>query len=186
MLQGRLALQATWFDQRFRDFIQYSAAPQGPDSVNYVNIGDATARGLELSARATPGHGLSVEAAYTYLRSRDQGTGRRLQRRPTHAGSLQLFQSLADRGSVGLAARFTGDREDQDFAVFPAAAVTLPARTVVDASAEYRLSRGHGTLPGLVLTGRVENLLDARYEEALHFPAPRRTVLVGGALTFGR
>jgi vitamin B12 transporter len=186
MLRDRLALQATWFDQRFRDFIQYSAASQGPDSVNYVNIGDATARGLELSARATPGHGFSVEAAYTYLRSRDQGTGRRLQRRPTHAASLQFFHSLADRGSVGLAARYSGDREDQDFAVFPAAAVTLPAQTVVDASAEYRLSRGRGTLPGLVITGRVENLLDARYEEALHFPAPRRTVLVGGALTFGR
>jgi len=186
VLQGRLALQATWFDQRFRDFIQYSAAPLGPDSVNYVNIGDATARGLELSARATPGSGFSVEAAFTYLRSRDQGTGRRLQRRPTHAGSLQLFHSLGDRGSVGLSARYTGDREDQDFAVFPATAVTLRAQAVVDASTEYRLSRGRGTLPGLVITARVENLLDARYEEALHFPAPRRTVLVGGALTFGR
>jgi outer membrane cobalamin receptor len=87
---------------------------------------------------------------------------------------------------VGLSARFTGDREDRDFAVFPDTAVTLPAQTVVDASAAYRLSRGRGALPGLVITGRVENLFDARYEEALHFPAPRRTVLVGGALTFGR
>ena len=186
VLQGRLALQATWFDQRFRDFIQYSGLPVGPDSVNYVNIGDATARGLELSIRTALGHGFALEAAYTYLRSRDQGTGRRLQRRPTHAGSLQLFHSLADRGSVGLSARFTGDREDRDFAVFPDTAVTLPAQTVVDASAAYRLSRGRGALPGLVITGRVENLFDARYEEALHFPAPRRTVLVGGALTFGR
>jgi vitamin B12 transporter len=184
--QGRLALQATWFDQRFRDFIQYSAAPLGPDSVNYVNIGDATARGLELSIRTALGRGFSVEAAYTYLRSRDEGTGRRLQRRPTHAGALQVFHSLADRGSVGLSARYSGDREDRDFAVFPDTAVTLPAQAVLDASAEFRLSRGRGALPGLVITGRVENLLDARYEEALYFPAPRRTVLVGGALTFGR
>lgn len=186
LLQGRLSLQATWFDQRFRDFIQYSAVGVGPDSVNYVNIGEATARGLELSVRSTLGHELTLEAAYTYLRSRDQSTGERLLRRPTHVGSLQLAHPLAGRGSVALAARFTGERDDQDFTAFPAAVVPLPARTVVDASADYRLSAGRGALPGLLITGRVENVLDASYEEAVHFPAPRRTLLIGGALTFGR
>jgi vitamin B12 transporter len=186
LLGGRLALQATWFDQRFRDFIQYSGAPVGADSVNYVNIGDATARGLELWVHASLGRGLTLEAAYTYLRSRDAGTGLRLLRRPTHAGSLQLAHPFAGRGSVALAARLTGSRDDQDFAVFPAAPVTLPAQTVVDASAEYRLFQGRGAVPGLLLTGRAENLLDARYEEVTHFPAPHRTLLLGGALTFGR
>lgn len=180
LLQDRLTLEATWFDQRFRDFIQYSPAPVGADSVNYVNIGDATARGLELRMRTAPGRGVVLEAQYTYLRSRDQGTGRRLQRRPTHAGSVQLSRRFTAHGAVALAARFIGRREDQDFAVFPAAAVTLPAQAVVDASGAFPL------LLGVEITARVENLLDARYEEVTHFPAPRRTLLVGGALSFGR
>jgi vitamin B12 transporter len=180
LFRDRVTLEATWFDQRFRDFIQYSPAPVGADSVNYVNIGDATAWGLELRMRAAPGRGVVLEAEYTYLRSRDQGTGRRLQRRPTNAGSVQLSRSFAAWGSVALAARYTGRREDQDFALFPAAAVTLPAQTVVDASGAFRL------LLGVEITARVENLLDARYEEVTHFPAPRRTLLVGGALRFGR
>ncbi|HEY6109631.1 MAG TPA: TonB-dependent receptor, partial [Gemmatimonadales bacterium] len=181
-----LAVQATWFDQRFRDFIQYSAAPLGPDSVNYVNVGDATARGLELSVHAPLGRRLALDAAYTYLRSRDAGTGRRLLRRPTHGGSVQLGGPIAGRGDFAVTARRTGDRVDQDFSTFPAVLVTLPSHTVVDASVGLRLSSRRGPWPGLVLTGRVENLFNAPYEEVLHFPAPRRTLLLGGELTLER
>jgi vitamin B12 transporter len=181
----RFVVQATWFDQRFRDFIQYSGAPIGPDSVNYINVGEATARGLELSLHAAPGGGMTLDAAYTWLRSRDAGTRQRLLRRPTHTGSVQIGHRLAGRGNLAVTARYTGDRADQDFASFPAAVVTLPAHTVIDASAELRLTSRRGTRPGVLLTGRVENLFAVRYEEVRHFPAPRRTLLVGALLTFG-
>lgn len=181
----RFVVQATWFDQRFRDFIRYSPAPVGLDSVNYVNVGDATARGLELSMHAVPGGGLTLDAAYTFLRSRDAGTHQRLLRRPTHSGSVQVSRRFGARGDLGVTARYTGDRADQDFSSFPATVVTLPSHTVLDASAELRLTSRRGTLPGLVLTGRVENLFGARYDEVRHFPAPRRTLLVGALLTFG-
>lgn len=184
-LSAGLTVQATWFDQRFRDFIQYSAASLGPDSVNYANVGDATARGLELSGRAPLGR-LVLEAAYTYLRSRDAGTQQRLLRRPTHSGSVQLSGPIAGRGQFAVTARHTGNRTDQDFSTFPAVLVTLRSHTVVDASVQLRLSPPQGPGPGLVLTGRVENLFNAPYEEVLHFPAPRRTLLLGGELTVRR
>lgn len=181
----RLAVQATWFDQRFRDFIQYSSKPTGPDSVNYVNVGDATARGVELSLHASLGHRLGLDAAYTYVRSRDGATGRGLLRRPAHSGSVQLDRGIG-AGDVAVAARYSGERPDQDFSIFPDTLVTLPSNLVVDASARLPLFGRRGALPGVLLTGRVANLFDVRYEEALHFPAPRRTLLVGGELTFGR
>lgn len=181
----RFVVQATWFDQRFRDFIQYSSAPIGPDSVNYRNVGDATARGVEISLHAAPSRGLALDAAYTYLRSRDAGTQQRLLRRPTHNGSVQLSHTFAGPGGLAITARYTGDRVDQDFAAFPATLVALPSHTVIDASGELRLTSRRGALPGLRLTGRVENLLGAHYEEVLHFPAPRRTLLVGAVLDFG-
>lgn len=186
MAGDRLSVQATWFDQRFLDFIQYSPAPIGPDSVNYVNVGDATARGLELSLRASLGRRLALDAAYTYLRSRDAGTAQRLLRRPTHSGSVQLSGPIAGRGDFAVTARHTGNRVDQDFSVFPAVLVTLPSHTVVDASVELRVTSRRAPVPGLMLTGRVENLLGTRYEEVLHFPAPRRTLLLGGEMTVGR
>ena len=48
---GPVSLSATWFDQRFRDLIQYTFAPPTPSSPNYYNVAAANAYGLELEAR---------------------------------------------------------------------------------------------------------------------------------------
>src|SRR5213596_3595862 len=45
----RGAVAVTYFNQRFRDLIEYSSTPVGPDSVNYFNVGAAIADGVELS-----------------------------------------------------------------------------------------------------------------------------------------
>jgi outer membrane receptor protein involved in Fe transport len=45
---------------------------------------------------------------------------------------------------------------------------------------------GNGPMPGVSLVARVQNAFNARYEEVLHFPAPRRTLLVGAELAVGR
>jgi outer membrane cobalamin receptor len=72
---------------------------------------------------------------------------------------------------------FVGKRADTDFAQFPSPRVTLPAYTKVDLSAEIPIAmRIRG---GLMLNARVENALNKRYEDVLHFAAPGRTVLIG-------
>ncbi len=179
-------LRATYFDQRFRDLIQYSAQGVGPDSVNYVNLADASARGIEVAGQAALGAALSLAATYTYLDSRDGATGQRLQRRPTHAGSVNLGYAIGGRGSAWLAVVFTGDRFDYDYAAFPAAPVVLPPHTRVDLAGMYELIRGHAGVPGLGLDFRIENLLDAQYEEIKNFPARGRSLFLGGEVRFGR
>jgi len=178
-----MAARATYFDQRFRDLIQYSAVGVGPDSVNYDNVAGAMARGVELGVQGALPAGGALDVAYTYLDSRDVSTGERLLRRPTHAGSIRLSHPLGARGTASLAAAFTGDRNDYDFAA--GAPVTLPPHTRVDLSGLYDLSRPRGALPGVTLTARIENLFDARYEDVRHFPARGRALLVGGRLTYG-
>lgn len=179
VLRGRVTVSAAYFDQRFRDLIQYRPVPVGVDSVNYVNVGDATARGVEVGSSVSLGAGISIEGNYTALRSRDLATGLRLLRRPAHTAAVRLESRVVRRGTVSVAARYTGDRADQDFTTFPATPVTLPAYTVVDASAEYRVILAHGAQPGLLLSGRVSNLFDARYEEVTRFRSPRRAVSLG-------
>jgi len=183
LASDRVTVSATYFHQRFKDLIQYSSARVGPDSVNYVNVADATAQGLELGVQAALGAGLSLEASYTYLDSRDPATNERLQRRPTHAASLRLGSAVAAHGSASLAAVFTGDRDDIDYTTF--APVTLPPHTRVDLAGTYALIRGHGAAPGLAINTRIENLLDARYEDVKNFPAPGRTVWLGAEVRFG-
>jgi vitamin B12 transporter len=181
---GRLSTSVTYFDQHFHDLIQYSVAPLGPDSVNYVNVGTARARGVEVSASASLGHGASLEASFSHTETRDQATGMRLPRRPTDGANMQLHV-MPGWGRIAVSAAYTGHRMDLDYARSTPAAVALPGYVRVDAALEYRVSGPHGAAPGLVASLRVEDLFDARFVEAVGFRSPRRTILVGGELRFG-
>ena len=187
---GPVSLSATWFDQRFRDLIQYTFAPPTPTAPNYYNVAAANAYGLELEARAALTRSLEVTARYTYTHtaSSDSGfdgatfaQGRRLIRRPTSAASLDVAWRLGERGSLSAGAQWVGDRDDEDFSTFPGTRVTLPSYLRVDVAGEWALlARGGGGRGGrLAATLKVENLFDRRYEQVLHFPARPRALLVG-------
>jgi vitamin B12 transporter len=189
-LGGRLVVGATWFSQRFRDLIQYTATAPVANGPNYYNIAAANASGLELEGRSAPLGPLAITARYTYVRTEaaDSGydgatyaQGRRLLRRPTHSGSLSLTYRLAARGSVSGSALYVGRRDDLDFdpVTFQPTRATLRAYTRLDLSGECALLRSRGAQPGLAATFKVENLLDVRYEQVLHFPSRRRAAFVG-------
>ncbi len=193
LLGGRLAVSATWFDQRFRDLIQYTFTPPTPTSPNYYNIAAADARGLELEARAVPAAPVAVTARYTWTHtaSADSGfdgatfaQGRRLLRRPTGAASLDFAWRFGARGSASATAQHVGDRDDEDFSTFPGTRVILPSYVRLDVAGEAVLLAGRGGRR-LAATLKVENLLDARYEQVLHFPARRRALYLGLRLEGG-
>ncbi|HEY6852691.1 MAG TPA: TonB-dependent receptor [Gemmatimonadales bacterium] len=179
----RVTVAVTYFHERFRELVQYSGAPLGPDSVNFYNVPGARVQGIEVGIRGTIGAGVSVDASYAYLESRDTA-GQRLQRRPTNAGSLRASYAVRDRGRLSLATVFTGDRDDYDYAPFPAVRVTLPPHTRVDVSGSYAVPRGR-VWPGLTLNASVENVFDAHYQDIRNFPARGRTLLFGGAMNVG-
>jgi vitamin B12 transporter len=191
-LGGRGRLGATYFDQRFRNLIQYRSTPQGsPAGPNYFNVADARANGLELEGSLAAVAGTTVRAAYTYLHTRvnDAGfgasgtfvLGERLLRRPAHTASVTLLRSFASRASASATVQYVGERDDRDFAAFPANSVILGGYATLDAAADVRLFQaGHGG--AVALTARVENALDRRYAGVFDFAAPGRTVLVGARL----
>ena len=192
---GRVAVSATWFGQRFRNLIQFTFAPPSPTAPNYYNVAAADASGLELEARVAVARTVTVAAQYTYTRTTaaDSGfdgasfaEGRRLLRRPTHAGSVAATSRVGAWGGASLTAYWVGDREDEDFSGAAPARVTLPAYVRLDLAADAALLKGRGAAPGVVATFKVENLLDARYQQVLHFPSRRRSVFVGVRLESGR
>ncbi len=183
-----VAVGLTYFDQRFRNLVLYSFTPVGPDSVNYINVARALARGVELTVTASVGAGRTLSAGYTRLTTRvltggpDPAfvAGQALLRRPRDVATMTLATPLGGRGTLSVAERYVGRRDDFDYGAFTR--VTLPPYTRTDIAGEYRLTPGRDALPGLTLTVRVENLFDTPYAEIKNFPAPRRALLVGGRL----
>jgi len=189
---GRATAALTWFDQRFRDLVDFSF----DSTPSYRNVARARARGLEAVARTVLGAAWSVDAEYTYLATRvlDAGfdqtsgaafaAGQRLLRRPTHSAGLVLGYRGGRRATAGLVLRYTGGRDDLDFSTFPFPRVTLAPSTRVDASVSVTILSGQATAPALTLTGRVENLFDDRRREVVNFPTRGRTLFLGGRASF--
>lgn len=190
-LPGGVGLvRVTWFDQSFRDLIQYAGVAPEPGGPNFYNVAEAAARGLELGAEATV-VGTGVAVAWSWLDSEvvdpglDDGEGAEfapgegLLRRPDHTVSARLSRRLAEGSTVSLGVRRVGERDDRDFGTFPASRVTLAAYTDLFAGAEVAVGSG------LTLVARGENLLDRSWQEAFGFRAPGRTLHVGARMAVG-
>lgn len=197
-------LGVTYFDQRFRDMIQFASQPPGSDEPNYFNIAAANSAGVEIEAAITAlpaawplPRGTWLQANYTRLRTRvtdagfqegpDQAfvAGAQLLRRPTHAANLVIGARPFARGGFSLHVAHVGERDDLDFADWPQERVRLPAHTRLDLAGELTvLGGGASALPPVTLTARIENLFDSEYEEVRHYPARGRTIFLGTRLTF--
>jgi vitamin B12 transporter len=188
-LDGRLVIAATWFDQRFRNLIQYTFDPPAPDDPNYFNIGAARARGVELSATATSPT-IMATASYTHTATRvtDDGfgedmafrEGRRMLRRPAHQAAVSASVTLSPAATILLDARYIGDRADLDFtdpAEWNGIRTTMDDYTVVDAGIVYEFFKG--TRPSVALSAGVRNVFDREYQEIYNFPTPGRQIYLG-------
>lgn len=196
LFRGGLRLQATWFDQAFRDLIQYSPSPLVEGGPNYYNIAEAEARGIEVAASADLGR-LQLFADFTRLDTEvvdagfDSGpgasfvAGEELLRRPQNSGRVGLGLELTKGFRFDGVARLVGDRADRDFNAFPAEAVVLSRYVLFDVGLGGSVVAPRQGRPGLDLSLRVENLGDEQYEEVFGFVTPGRGVYVGGRLVWG-
>lgn len=188
-LPAGASLGITGFAQRFRDLIQYTGAPPSPGDPNYYNIAKANAGGVELEAVLPVIFGVEATLGHTWTETRvaDAGfdtapeanfvQGGRLLRRPANVSTATLRRGLGRLGNATLSVIRTGDREDRDFATFPATVVVLDAFTTVDLGAELRLPMITAGDARLVL--RAENLGNVRYQQIAGFDSPGRVLYAG-------
>ncbi len=194
LVGGRATASATWFDQRFRDLIQYTYATSNPGDPNYYNVAAADARGLELELAAVPVAPVSLRLSYSWLRTSaaDSGfdgavfaPGRRLLRRPTHSATASGEWRASRAVRVGLRVLAVGSRDDLDFSTFPAARVVLPAYGRLDAWGSLAV-RQAGERNAISLTLRLDNLTGSDIREIHGFRTPGRRLLAGIAVGMGR
>jgi vitamin B12 transporter len=133
---------------------------------------DGTSRrdGVEPWLRWQIADGVHVEAEYAWLDASESVGGRHDAeiRRPKNSASTRLVWRISDGTRTQLGLAWVGDRDDFDFAPFPARRVRLDDYTLLHWSARF----APGDRIGVVLRG--DNLLDARHEDVYGYRTPGR------------
>jgi vitamin B12 transporter len=181
----RFRISATFFANEFRDLIDQEQGPSnsmcfGGREMLFFNIDRARARGLNWSGEAHLTHWLVLKGNYSYDDTRVlkavataapvEQPGNHLLRRPVNSGNLWLNANYR-RLYFNLAGYFTGVRTDSDF---DGLGIT---RNPGYARFDFATSCSFGR--GVSLYGRVTNLFDKQYQEAIGFPALGRDYRLG-------
>jgi outer membrane receptor protein involved in Fe transport len=191
---GSVAVGATTFFNRYDDLlVTIGRSLRDASRYRTDNISNARARGLELTADARPSRRLKIRAAYTYLDTEILSVdglantapppftvGDPLIRRPRHQGSVDATWS---RDRVTLFGEVTTRSRVLD--VEP----NFGAFGGLFYSAGYAVANIGGTLRmtrNFDVYARILNVTDREYEEALGFPALRRSGIVGVRVAAGR
>ena len=191
-LGGRAMVEATMFFNNFDDLIVATGSLGGTSRYRTDNVSNARARGVEIagSGRArfgASGAHLLVRAAYTLLGTEilavdnsgsappPYAVGDRLLRRPKHQFSADV---VVDAGRLTAFVQGNGRTAvrdvDPSFGPPPFGGLyDTPGFNVWTAGASWRL------WTNIDLFGRVTNIFDREYEEALGFPALGRSAIAG-------
>jgi vitamin B12 transporter len=179
----RFRVSAAYFANEFRDLITsvpgtQSGCPFG--SVTFLNTIRARARGVNFSTTARLTRWLSLNGNYSFddtrvLQSSTAGTGFQepgdhLLRRPVNSGNVWLNAGYG-RFNVNVNAYFTGVRSDSDFSGL--GLTRNPGYARFDIATSCLLTHG------VSFYGRVTNLFDKQYQEAIGFPALGRDYRLG-------
>jgi len=172
LLQGKYVFTATYFNNLFRDQINYVTV----DFVNFVgeysNVNQALAHGSDVGLQAKLRSRLLLNTAYTYTSTQIlenpapinslYNPGQPLLRRPKHSATA-LLSYLGSRWGGNVGASFVGRRPDSDFLGFG-----------IDHAAGYvraDLGGWYAVHPRITAYINVENALDRRYNEVVGYPA---------------
>ncbi|WP_055920998.1 TonB-dependent receptor plug domain-containing protein [Altererythrobacter sp. Root672] len=172
LFDDKLLFDATYFNSTLRDEI-ISVYPSVEN-----DLGESNREGIELAARVNLGS-ISFGGSYTYLDATDPDGGEEV-RRPKNQASFDVTGRFGseDRVSVSAGLIYNGEMLDVDYRNyftngFVAEKSPLEAHTVVRLAGSYKLNES------VEFFARLENALDADYEEALSYGAPGRAVYGG-------
>jgi outer membrane cobalamin receptor len=186
LFSGKFALTAIYYNNLFRDQIDFAIVDPFTFLGQYMNINKSIAHGaeVELSGHLLPR--LSLNAGYNYASTQIleapaafddiHQPGNPLIRRPKHSGSL-LLTYLGNHWGGSLGGSFIGRRQDSDFLGLGIHHAAGYAR--IDLGAWYKI-QSHVTA-----YANLENALNKEYEEVLGYPALGINVRAGLRFTFG-
>jgi iron complex outermembrane receptor protein/vitamin B12 transporter len=169
---GKGAVEVSFFENRFRNQIDFITTDYSTFAGTFFNIGKTRARGIETNFQQSFGRYVELSGSYTFLDSvvleniaafdPALAQGQPLLRRPRHSGYLDL-KWKPGRWTFGATGTLVGRRADSDFAGLEF--TRNPAYGVLDLLASFRL------FSGSFVYVVVNNALDRKYMEVLGYPA---------------
>lgn len=163
---GRVSASITAYRLEVEDQISYVGG-------HYENISATSAEGIEADLEVGLADGLRLKAGYAFTDAVDEAAGRRLLRAPEHTGSASLFYA---RGRFDAALTVRAESEQEDVVGFGVG--------TRDGFATAELALGYELTPRVRLTGRIENLTDAHYQEAAGYGQPGLSAYAGIRLRY--
>jgi outer membrane cobalamin receptor len=171
----RYSLGATYFNNQFRDMIEFNTDPVSFVS-QYINVQSAFAQGAEVEVHGRPAgfhERLRLDASYVYTSTQVLSdpaatnpllsAGSPLIRRPRHAGNA-LVSYYGNRWGAELGGSFIGRRADSDFLGLVPPITHAPGYALVNTGGWLALNH-HVTA-----YANIENLLNRQYEEVVGYP----------------
>lgn len=160
--------RAAAFATRYAELIDFD-----PVRFREVNRSRADSRGVEVEVSTPLGHALRAEGALTYTRV-TSSDGPPLRSRPEWQGSARLTWTPAPRWSA------YGDVD----AVSSFYDLSVPTGQIrARGHSEFAVGGAWAVSKHVALDLTLRNLGDSRYEDAVGFPAPGRTLRIGLRLT---
>src|SRR2546427_4635552 len=169
---GKYAFTATYYNNEFRNQIDFAIFDFNTFTGQYENINKSVAHGAEVEFHGRPWSRFSLDAGYSYTSTQIleqpfafddlHQPGRPLLRRPKHSGTL-LLTYLGSRWGGNLGGTFVGRRPDSDFLGFG-----------IDHAAGYvraDLGGWYAITPRITAYVNVENVLNQHYNEVVGYPA---------------
>jgi vitamin B12 transporter len=171
-LGDKFELNGTYFNNLFRDQINYVTVDPVTFIGKYVNVNQALAHGAELVVHAKLRSNLMLNSAYTYTSSQYldnpapfdpiYNPGQPLLRRPKHSATL-LVSHLGSRWGANVGGSFVGRRPDSDFYGFDITHAAGYVRADVDG--------WYAVHPRVTAYLSIGNALDRHYNEVVGYPA---------------
>ncbi|MGF1545676.1 MAG: TonB-dependent receptor plug domain-containing protein [Parvularculaceae bacterium] len=165
LFDDRLRLRATYFDQSIDDLIAFDLT-----TFNFLNVQTFRSEGVEASLDARPADWLSIKAAYTYTDATNVSLGVVAGGQPDHRVNAELAAMATRRLSLSVGVTYNGEEE--------IVGQTLDAFTLVNLRAAF------AARDGLELFARVENALDADYQDNVGFGTAPVSAFGGVRATF--
>ncbi len=157
---GRVRLGATYFHNDLDNLITTNDTFS-----SYVNVAKATTHGIEAFASWQAARALAFRVDWTNTVTKDDTTNQELLRRPRTKLSVNTAWQVTDRLSLSGTVLYVSSRIDgnRDFSV---SRMRANGFATADIAAQYKLTQN------LTAFGRIDNLLDRRYENPSGFLQP--------------
>jgi vitamin B12 transporter len=173
-LGGKYQLSGVYFNNLFRNQIDFATVNPVTFAGQYQNIDEAMAHGAEVQLTGKLSSRISVTSAYVYTSSQIlvqpfafdplHQPGQPLLRRPKHSGNL-LLTYLGPRWGANLGGSFVGRRADSDFLNLGFNITHAAGYARVDLGGWYAINSR------IAAYANVENALNDHYNEVVGYPA---------------